>query len=72
MLRTPAVSVTWAALFLMRLPATGTATVPVLHPLEVARWIRDHSGLVAVAVAATVVVVGLVLIGIAGLSSDCR
>jgi len=61
--------VTLATLFLMMLTAAGTATLPVLRPVEVGRWIRGHSGPIAGAVAATAVVVGLVLAGIATVES---
>jgi hypothetical protein len=53
-----------AALYLMMLAAAGTATVPVLRPVEVGRWIRDHGRLIA-GVAGTATVVGLVLVAIA-------
>ncbi len=55
-----------ATLFLMMLVAAGTATMPVLRPVEAGRWIRGHPG----AVATTAVVVGLVLVGIATAGSE--
>ncbi|HST86011.1 MAG TPA: leucine-rich repeat domain-containing protein [Kineosporiaceae bacterium] len=54
-----------AALYLMLLVAAGTATVPVLRPVEVGQWIRDHGGSAPGWVAAAVIVVGLVLVGFA-------
>jgi hypothetical protein len=52
--------VTLAVLYLMLLTAAGTTTVPVLLPAEVGRWIRGHDR----PIAATAIVVGLVLVWI--------
>jgi hypothetical protein len=60
-----AATVALATLFLMMLVAARIATVPLLRPVELGRWIRGHGRPIAGAVAATAVVVSLVLVAIA-------